>query len=301
MQTLVAPWTADQKAAFLKRPMSFGHGLAETGLFTDEALVELLDSWPEDLYDINLFDFDEKGEATLRTGARGRLPGAQVLEGIKAGRIWIQLRRADRGIPALAEAMRAAFVEIGRQMPGFNPVNLNAQLIISAPQTKVAFHADAPGVILFHLRGRKRIWIYPADEAHMPQQGMEDIVLKQQTEDLPYNRGMDQAATVFDLEPGQAAAWPLHCPHRIENQGVFNVSLSVDYQTWETRLTNGAHYAAGILRRWKLPVPRLATAPAPVLAGLWALHLLFKRLPLVKDRIAHLDRTFELDGQPVTA
>ena len=54
------------------------------------------------------------------------------------------------------------------------------------------------------MRGRKRIWIYPVDEAHMPQQGMENIMLKQQTEDLPYRRDMDAAAQVFDLEPGMA-------------------------------------------------------------------------------------------------
>src|SRR5690606_30490170 len=101
--------------------------------------------------------------------------------------------------------------------PGFKPAQINGQLILSAPNAKVPFHADAPGVVLFHMRGRKRIWIYPADEAHMPQQLMEDIVLKQQTEDLPYRRDMDAAAQIVDLEPGMAATWPLHAPHRVEN------------------------------------------------------------------------------------
>ncbi|MBN9319029.1 MAG: transcriptional regulator, partial [Caulobacterales bacterium] len=198
--------------------------------------------------------------------------------------------------PALGEAMRAAFNSMARQQPAFRPVQMNAQLILSAPQAKVPFHADAPGVALFHIRGRKRIWIYPADETHMPQLGMENIVLRQQTEDLPYNRAMDAAAEVFDLEPGLAAAWPLHAPHRIENLEGFNVSLSVDYQTWETRLLNGAHYTSGLMRRAGLRPPRLAQAPQAARAALWAASLALKRMPLVKDRIANIERSFELGG-----
>ncbi|OYX93242.1 MAG: hypothetical protein B7Y78_08825 [Caulobacter sp. 35-67-4] len=149
-------------------------------------------------------------------------------------------------------------------------------------------------MVLFHLRGRKRIWIYPADEAHMPQQGMENILLKQQTEDLPYRRDMDAAAQVFDLEPGMAAAWPLHAPHRIENLGTFNVSLSVDYQTWGSRLINGAHYANGVFRRWGMPVAAMEKTPVLARGALWAASLGLKRARLVEDRIKGLERSFEL-------
>ena len=294
MSSLLADWSADQKAAFGKAPITFRHGLAETDLFEDEPLARLLDAYPAELYDINLFDFDDEGQATMRTGARGRLPGREVLDGVKQGRIWVQLRRAEAWCPELGALIAKAFAEIARQAPGFRPVQLNGQLILSAPQAKVPFHADAPGVALFHIRGRKRIWIYPNDEEHMPQQGMENIVLKQQTEDLPYRRAMDAQAQVFDLEPGLAAAWPLHAPHRIENQGTFNVSLSVDYQTWGSRLTNGAHYANGVLRRWRAPVAPMHRTPMAARAGLWAASLAMKRAGLVQDRIKGFERSFEL-------
>ena len=301
MTALIAPWGERQKADFLKRPLKFEHGLADTVLFADEALVRLLDRWPHELYDINLFDFDDDGNAVLQTGVRGRTSGEKVLEGIKEGRVWVQLRRADQGYPELGAAMRAAFEGIAGQVRGFSPLNLNAQLIMSAPQAKVAFHADAPGVILFHMRGKKRLWVYPNDEAHMPQAQMENIALKQQTEDLPYARRMDAAAEVFDLAPGDALAWPLHSPHRIENLGEFNVSLSVDYQTWDSRIINGAHYANGLMRRAGLPVASMGRTPMAARAALWAVHLALKRLALVDDRIKGLDRSFELDGEPVRA
>ena len=301
MSAMVSSWTADQKAAFNRQPVKFAHGLSDTGLFTDEALAELLDRWPTELYDINLFDFDEAGQHVMRTGVRGQLSGEKALQGVKDGRVWLQLRQADRHNPALAAAMKAAFDGIGREVRGFSAANLNAQLIISAPAAKVPFHADAPGVVLFHLRGRKRIWIYPNDEAHMPQAQMENINLKQQTEDLPYTRAMDAAAQVFDLEPGEAVAWPLHSPHRIENQGVFNVSLSVDYQTWGSRIINGAHYANGLLRRAGAKPRPMHETPIAARTALWASHLVLKRFPILEDRIKGIERSFELDGRPIPA
>jgi hypothetical protein len=293
---LIPAWTAQQAARFRKATITFQHRFLDTGLFEDEPLAALLDRYPAELYDINLFDFDEAGQMRMRTGVRGRLPGAEVLAGIKEGRVWVQLRRVEQHYPALGAAMRQAFDQIAGQAPGFRAAQINGQLILSAPGAKVPFHADAPGVVLFHMRGRKRIWVYPVDETHMPQARMEDIVLKQQTEDLPYRRDMDAAAEVFDLEPGTAVTWPLHAPHRVENLDGFNVSLSVDYQTWDSRILNGAHYANGLLRRAGLPVAAMRRTPPPARALLWAAHLGLKRLPLVKDRIAGLERTFELQG-----
>lgn len=295
-QTLLSPWSEDQKRSFGSAPFTFEHRLADTGLFDDEALADLLDRYPAELFDINLFDFDEQGQMTMRTGARGRLPGKDVLAGVKEGRIWVQLRGVETHSAALGAVIRAAFQAISAQVAGFRPVQLTGQLIISAPQAKVPFHADAPGVCLFHIRGRKRLWVYPNDERHVPQTCMEDIMLKQMTEDLPYRRDMDAAAQVLDLDPGMAATWPLHAPHRVENLGAFSVSLSVDYQTWKTRLTNGAHYANGVLRRWDLPVAAMSKTPLPARAALWAAHVAMKRMNLVEDRISTIERSFELDG-----
>ena len=297
MPALIHDWSPAQKASFGKVPMVFDHGLIDTGLFEDAALERLLDVYPAELFDINLFDVDETGKATIRAGTRGRLPGKDVLAGVKEGRIWVQLRGAESWYPELRDAIHKAFAGISEQLPGFKPVQLTGQLIMSAPGAKVPFHADAPGVVLFHLRGRKRIWIYPSDETHMPQQGMEDILLRQQSEDLPYRHDMDAAATVFDLEPGQAVTWPLHAPHRIENQGVFNVSLSVDYQTWNTRMINGAYYTNGVLRRWGAPVASMRKTPAAARAALWGASLGLRRLPLIEDRIKSFERSFELGRQ----
>lgn len=295
---LIADFTPQQRAAFGRAPMTWTHSLLDTGLFEDEALARQLERHPAELFDINVFHYDDNDQAMLQTGTKGRRGGDALLAAAKAGRVWIQMRRIQDHWPELAEAMRRAFAELSAQVPGFRPIDVTGQLILSAPSAKVPFHADPPGVCLFHLRGEKRIWIYPPDEAHMPARVMENIVLEQQTEDLPYDRAMDAAAQVFDLKPGLAATWPLHAPHRIENQGSFNVSLSCDFQTWGSRLTNGAHYANGVLRRWGAPVVSAERQPLAARAALWGASLGLRRLKVVRNRINDYERAFELGDEP---
>lgn len=290
---LIDAWSADQKRDFLQAPIAFRHHLRETGLVEDEALIRVLERYPDALIDINLFDFDDASGGNLRTGSRGALDGAAVLDAVKHGRVWVQLRGVQQHYAELGRAVRAAFGEIAGQAPGFRPVSVDGQLILSAPGARVPYHADAAGVILFHMRGRKRLWIYPADEAHLPQEGMERIAMKATTEDLPYERAFDADATMFDLEPGQALAWPQHSPHRVENLEGFCVSFSADYQTWGSRLLNGAHVANGVLRSrgWR-PAP-MSKTPAVARAALWGASLALSRLGAVRRR-PDFEQTFDL-------
>ena len=59
------------------------HGLVASGFAEDQALAEVLDRYPAELFDINLYDYDDEGQVSLRTGARGRLNGAELLEAIQ--------------------------------------------------------------------------------------------------------------------------------------------------------------------------------------------------------------------------
>ncbi len=293
MSALVPAFSAGQKHDFLKRPIAFRHGLVETGLVDDAALVAVLERYPDELVDINLFDFDDASGGNLRTGKRGALDGAQVLDAVKRGRVWVQLRGVQQHYPALGQAVRRAFREISAQAPGFRPVNVDGQLILSAPGAKVPYHADAAGVILFHMRGRKRVWVYPNGETHLPQAAMEKIAMRATTEDLPYARALDADAEVFELEGGQALAWPQHAPHRVENLEGFCVSFSADYQTWDSRFLNGAHVANGVLRSRGWRIAGMDRTPRAARAALWAASLALKRFGKVQTR-PDFEQTFEL-------
>jgi Cupin-like domain len=108
-------------------------------------------------------------------------------------------------------------------------------LLVSSPQAIVYYHVDAGPNLLWHIRGRKRLWVYPANNrVFVPRELMEDISASVRTENLPYTPEFDQAALVYDLEPGQVVAWPQNSPHRIQNLDTVNVSLNTEFATKQT-------------------------------------------------------------------
>ena len=178
---------------------------------------------------------------------------------------------------------------------------LTTNLIISAPGARVPYHADPVPIVLFHLRGRKRLYVYPKDETHLPEERIERIALRTSTEDLPYRREWDADAVVYDLEPGHAVTWPVHAPHRVENLDGLNVSLSIEFLSWPTRFACGAHMLNGMLRsRGLRPVP-VRRIPMPVRAAMWATFGAAKRAGLTPRGLKEWERekTFDLAAAPV--
>lgn len=269
------------------------HALVANGFAEDQALAEVLDRYPADLFDINLYDYDDEGQVSLRTGARGRLNGAELLEAIQQGRLWVNMRDVERGWPELWQATMAEFDRImGEAYPGLKAVSRNGQLILSSPKARVPYHFDASGVILFHMRGRKRLFVFPGDEAHLPERSMEQVIARQTTEEIPYVRAFEQDAQPIDLEPGQALTWPFFAPHRVENLDRFCVSLSVDFQTWSSRLRRGALYTNAVVRS-RGGAPRSTDQMGtPELAARWAASVLLKKTGALKSRLENFERDF---------
>lgn len=269
------------------------HSLIDQGFATDEALAAMLDRYPADLFDINLYDYDDDGQVSLRTGARGRLGGAELLEAIQQGRLWVNLRSVETGWPELWAAAMEQFRKVQATYPGMKAVTNAGQLILSSPKARVPYHFDAAGVILFHMRGRKRVFVYPGDEAHLPERNMEQVVSRQTTEELPYTLAFEADAQIMDLEPGDALTWPLYAPHRVENLDRFCVSLSMDFQTWPSRFRNGSLYTNAVMRSRGGRPRQTETMATPELAARWAASLALKRMGAMKSRIATFERDFE--------
>ena len=185
-------------------------GVMKGGRIVDSGTpADLLDRYPADLFDINLYDYDAEGQVSLRTGARGRLSGAELLAAIQQGRLWVNLRSVETGWPELWAAAMVEFGKVQATYPGMRAVRNAGQLILSSPKARVPYHFDAAGVVLVHLRGRKRLFVYPGDEGHLPERNMEQVVARQTTEELPYTLAFEQDAQVMDLEPGRALTWPV--------------------------------------------------------------------------------------------
>ncbi len=226
------------------------HRLPESDLFTDEALADLLDHHPREQVIALTMGSDIERPDENRRALHDGVKGAELLRAVKGGRLWlnvVQVQQADSCYRALVDSL---YEELAGQCPGFVPESSTATLLISSPNALVYYHVDGPPSLLWHIRGRKRVWVYPPlAEEFVTKDTLEDIFAGARHEYVPYRPDFDARARVIDLEPGDMASWPQNAPHRVTNFGVFNVSLSTEHTTRESRRRARVYCANRFLRR----------------------------------------------------
>jgi len=109
----------------------------------------------------------------------------------------------------------------------FNP---RGGILISSPVARVPYHFDKTETILWHVRGKKRIYVYPMTQKFISDESYEAVISNALEDDLPYEADFEEFAKVVDLEEGMALMWPLNSPHRVDNQS-FCVSVTTEYST----------------------------------------------------------------------
>lgn len=262
-------------------PMALDHGVP-LYLAADDALIHIIDRYPADLIGVAGCDF---GEEVLAARQRGEIDGAAILEAIKTGEISVTLHDIEHAHPGL-------WAEIIRSLGGLAPrigaseaQDMTGQLVLSAGAARTPYAFTPAGKVMFHLRGVQRVWVYPTNETYLPQKAMERVIMGAEGASLPYVPNYDRAAWRFDITPGESLAWPLFAPHRIENQKGLCVTLAVDYDTNDTRVTTNAHRANSVLRRWRLPVFAMARTPMPVRSFLAFLSAVFARFDVLEPPV----------------
>ena len=205
---------------------------------------------------------------TRREGMIDGLAGAEALEAVRKGHIWILLQQPHEIEGGYGDMLREVYAEIEERVPGFKSYKHKMSILISSPKVQVYYHADVPGQTLWQVRGTKRVYVYPNTAPFLPQPNIEKIVLGEAHEiSLPYAPWYDEYAEVIDLEPGRMLHWPLNCPHRIVNADCLNVSFTTEHMTDELRNAYAVNYANGVLRR-RLGAETLARPASG--AGLYA-------------------------------
>lgn len=247
--TPVVHLSAANKADFGKRPLVATHNLQQSELFTDAALIDLLDRFPrKNLYALTMGVDPARTENRL--ALHDGVSGADLLRAVKNGRLWLNVTRVDRADRSYRALIDQLYARVAAQAPGFKPEFSQGTLLISSPHALVYYHADGPASVLWHVRGRKRVWVYPAlDDRYMQRELLEDIFAGVRHEYLPYQHAFDQAAMVYDLEPGQWIAWPQNSPHRVTNLDSVNVSLSTEHFTAQSRWRARVYVANRFFRK----------------------------------------------------
>lgn len=242
-------WRADDAKFFGEKPLAMRHTAHLDPLFSDEALVSLIDRTPREKIHVNTMARDCVDPHLWREGELGDLDGRQVMEAVARGNLWLHLRRVHETIPAFGALLNRLFEEIEAHVPSFRTYRRSMSVLVSSPKMSVAYHSDVPGQSLWQVRGRKRAFVYPAAAPFLPQAALENIILKRDRDtELPFEPAFDAKAVVVDMEGGDWASWPRACPHRVVNGDCVNISFTTEHWTDDLSTGYAVDYANGLLR-----------------------------------------------------
>ena len=287
---------AKQGPDFGRRTLRASHNLHQHELFSDAALIDLLDRFPRQyLYALTMGE-DLTDTNGSRLAVHDGVSGAELLQAVKHGRLWLNITRVDRADAAYRALIDELYAQIAAQVPGFSALASQGTLLISSPHALVYYHADGPASVLWHIRGRKRVWVYPAlDERYMQREHLEDIFAGARHEYLPYDTSFDEAAVAYDLEPGQWITWPQNAPHRVTNLDSVNVSLSTEHFTRQSRW-RARVYNANRFFRTRLGMRNLSTCEHGASAWMKTLvHKIANKAGLDPIQIKRHEPSFRVD------
>ena len=80
---------------FGKHIVNLGHRLHESELFSDAGLARLIEATPRQSYHVNTMDVTTHDPRSRREGMIDGLSGAQTLEAVRKGHIWVLLQQPN--------------------------------------------------------------------------------------------------------------------------------------------------------------------------------------------------------------
>lgn len=291
---VISDWDADKSAAFTRKNLVFEHTLHDRPLFSDAGLADILERYPRDRLGVFAMGDDPVEWRTWRRGTGEGLSGVDLLRAVAEGRIWLNLRAVNEVAQEYADLSDEIFADKEAHVRGLRTFKRDVGLLISSPHTQVFYHLDVALVSLWQIRGVKRVFLYPVAEPYVGDRDIERIVLRETAEQFAYDPAWDAGAEMVALEPGKMVTWPQNAPHRVVNEGVVNVSLSIEFMTPAALVRANMIFANGVLRRRFGMRPRLQTGIGPVPLAKFAFARAVKALGLQKESGKKLPVTFDL-------
>ena len=271
----LVPWSEEDCRQFGRRFQNSPHRLGETGLFTDQALAALIDAYPRHLLQAFVVGLDPtRMEENIPVDTSG-VSGADALEAVKRGRLWFKLLRIHEWTGPYAEVVDQLYAEMSAKCPHFEPLSKGAILFFGSTQSQVYFHVDAKPNMLWHIRGRKRFWVYPLQSGIVSQKSLEDVYTMVTDEDVYFEESFDDHASVYDLEPGDVLSWPQNSPHRVVVTEGMSVSLGTLHETAASDRRASVICANSVLRN-RLGLRNLSVAERGALP--WAKSFMYRAM-----------------------
>lgn len=247
-QDIIANWEPRHASLFGAEIVRLKHRLAETGLFTREALGRVIERCPPSHFGLRARGVEVDDPKTME-GELGASSGMDAIRAIEKGRMWMNIRNVMEWAPEYNALLDRIFDEFEARMPGFKTSKRNLGILISSPNANVFYHADIQGQGLWQIEGSKSVYLYPRSDSFITPESVEKIVLRETSEDMRYERWFDDYATIVELKPGEMITWPLYAPHRVQNHDCLNISVTTEHWTRDIWNAYAVNYGNGVLRR----------------------------------------------------
>ena len=258
-------WEAEKAARFGRAELCFRHSLHERPMFDDAGLEETLDRFPRDRLGVFTMGDDPVDWRSWRRGsAMTNMTGSRLLDAVKSGRLWLNLRQTNEHLVEYSALSDEIFGDMERHVPGLRTFKRDVGLLISSPHAQVFYHFDVPPVTLWGLRGEKTVYVYPPHAPFLEEEDLERLVLREAAEQVAYDPSWDARALQFRMTPGDMISWRQNAPHRVVNGDSVNVSLSLEYMTPEALMRANIVYANAMLRRGAGLQPRVQEGFGPL-------------------------------------
>lgn len=240
---LLKNWSPEQAEMLEDAIFVAEHRLAELDLFGDAGLSRTLDEHPRGDLGVNTMGIDPCRRENWREGTAGDLSGEDLVNVVRHGRLWLNVRRVMDHHPEYREIVNSLYDEL-ESICDCGPItNRSANLLISSPTALVYYHVDCPANMLWHIHGTKRVFAYPLESGVVSPRTIEAVLAGEKSEEIEYRPELDTVASVVELQPGQMITWPQHTPHRVVNTGGLNVSLSTEHMTRRALRKNNVYLA----------------------------------------------------------
>jgi len=237
-------WPEDAYQKFGTEFQLLSHNYHQSPLFSDDALITLLDNYPRKWLQCYTMGVDPLKYKEWTPVHIDKLSGEEIIAAVRRGRIWVNVIRLNEYQQDYVELVDDMYAKINDKCPNITRAKGSfSQLLISSPGVQVYYHLDADPNMLWHLQGTKKLWVYPnKDSRFATQKHIEEIIGQERHENVPYELWFDEHAHAIELQPGQVLSWPQHSPHRIENVDM-NISLATSFQSRESIRLNSVHAA----------------------------------------------------------
>ncbi len=134
-------------------------------------------------------------------------------------------------------------------------------IFVSSPHTVTPFHFDKEHNFLLQIRGKKRVYVWDANDTVVANELARDRFHHcHERKLLVWDEAFRERAQVFDLRPGEGAYMPSTSPHMVENGDQTSVTMSLTYYTDSTRRNALLHKAHAMLREKGFVPPPVGTS-----------------------------------------